>query len=104
MTTIKTLTREYEIREENGEFWLYNTTTGQSESDMMETVEEVEDWFNQCAPWYAVQETTEDDWGTGSHDLEEAKEMADRLGYDIIAVIVNDVCERELHREYDFAE
>ena len=26
--------------------------------------------------WYAVQRDTEDDWGTGSRDLEEAKAMA----------------------------
>ena len=104
MTTVKTLTSEYVVVEDEGMFWLHNTKTGQAESDEMETVEEVEDWFKQCAPWYAVQETTEDDWGTGSHDLEEAKEMADRLGCDIIAVIVNDVCEKELHREYGFTE
>lgn len=102
MTTVKTLTSEYVVVEDEGMFWLHNTKTGQAESDEMETVEEVEDWFKQCAKWYAVQETTEDDWGNGSYDLDEAIEMANKSGYDIIAVIENDVCIDELHRGEDF--
>lgn len=38
--------------------------------------------------WYAVQYDREDtDWGTGSYDLEEAKEMCRENGYKLIAVI-----------------
>lgn len=41
--------------------------------------------------WYAVQKDREDDWGNGSYDLDEAKEMARELREDypdaLIAVI-----------------
>lgn len=47
--------------------------------------------------WYALQETTEDDWGTGADTLEEAIEMAKELEWPtIIAVIENDVCVDEI--------
>lgn len=47
--------------------------------------------------WYALQETTEDDWGTGADTLEEAIEMAKQLEWPtLIAVIENDVCVDEL--------
>ena len=39
------------------------------------------------AIWYAVQETKEDDWGTGSSDLEEALAMLREQGRGLIAVI-----------------
>ena len=43
--------------------------------------------------WYAVQTNPEDDWGTGSYDLEEAKRMARAQKADhpetLIAVIDN---------------
>lgn len=38
--------------------------------------------------WYAVMMDKEDtDWGTGSHDLDEAMDMARRMGAEKIAVI-----------------
>ena len=49
--------------------------------------------------WYAVmRDKQDDDWGYGSHDLEEAKEMLVGLCVDdgYIAVIENDVCVQEL--------
>lgn len=59
--------------------------------------------------WYAVQTNTEDDWGTGSYDLEEAKAMARNQLPDypdtLIAVIDNStsnpVCVDEIR---DFEE
>lgn len=37
--------------------------------------------------WYAIQKTSEDEWGYGSYDLDEAKEMLREQGYGQIAVI-----------------
>lgn len=38
--------------------------------------------------WYAVQTSSDDDWGTGSYSLEEAIEMAKQIeGATMIAVI-----------------
>ena len=37
--------------------------------------------------WYALQNSTEDDWGTGSFDYNEALEIAKKKGYKLIAVI-----------------
>lgn len=56
----------------------------------------------QAGTWYAVQKDCEDDWGTGSFDLSEAFDIADRLECDIIAMIEGDVCVKELHRGEDF--
>ena len=39
------------------------------------------------AKWYAVQESREDDWGTGSYDYEEAVQMLKEQGHGLIAVI-----------------
>jgi len=57
--------------------------------------------------WYAVQRNTEDDWGTGSYDLNEAKQMAkaqmDEYPDTLIAVIEeseNPVCVDEI-RDFD---
>lgn len=52
--------------------------------------------------WYAVMTDRDDsDWGYGSYDLEEAKEMLVGLCVDdgYIAVIENDVCVQELGYE-----
>ncbi len=52
--------------------------------------------------WYAVQETSEDAWDYGSHDLDEAKEMLKAQGHGLIAVIEesdNSVCVEEIHYE-----
>lgn len=47
--------------------------------------------------WYAVQSDREDtDWGTGSHDLEEAKELLKQYPEGRIAVIENDLCVEEI--------
>lgn len=39
--------------------------------------------------WYAAMMDREDDWGTGSYDLEEAKAIARKIGAALIAVIDN---------------
>lgn len=52
--------------------------------------------------WYAVMTDRDDsDWGFGSYDLEEAKDMLAGFGTDdgYIAVIENDVCVQELEYE-----
>ena len=59
------------------------------------------------ATWYAVMADREDnDWGYGSYDLNEAKQMLKDAectdGY--IAVIENDVCIEELTQDELFEE
>ena len=54
--------------------------------------------------WYAVIDREDDDWGTGSFDLEEAKRMCLETGNDeaYIAVIddcENPVCIEEIHQD-----
>lgn len=46
--------------------------------------------------WYAVQMSPDDDWGTGSFDFDEAVEMAQSIGAQLIAVIENGECTREV--------
>ena len=54
--------------------------------------------------WYAVQRDTEDDWGTGSFDRDEAISMAKELREDypdaLVAVIQRDTCIDEI-RDFD---
>ena len=52
--------------------------------------------------WYAVQETTEDDWSYGSYDYDEAIEMLKKQGYGLIAVIHQDTCISENYYEEYF--
>lgn len=50
--------------------------------------------------WYAVQLTTEDDWGYGSYNFEEAKRMLEEQGCGLIAVIEegdDPICVKEIH-------
>jgi len=57
--------------------------------------------------WYAVMADREDsDWGYGSHDLNEAKQMLKDAEYEdgYIAVIENDVCIEELTKDELFKE
>ena len=59
------------------------------------------------ATWYAVIADRDDnDWGYGSHDLSEAKQMLKDAEYEdgYIAVIENDVCIEELTQEELFEE
>lgn len=56
--------------------------------------------------WYAVQEDSEDDWGYGSYDYEEAVEMLMSCeSYNLIAVIdkaddpVHSLCIKEIKKE-----
>ena len=59
------------------------------------------------AKWYAVMRDKEDsDWGYGSHDLSEAKQMLKDAEYEdgYIAVIDNDVCIEELTQDELFEE
>lgn len=54
--------------------------------------------------WYAVMMDKEDtDWGTGSHDLDEAMDMARRMGAERIAVIedsADPICVDEIEVTY----
>lgn len=64
-----------------------------------ETMEDFQESY-----WYAVLRNKEDDdWGTGSYSLDEAKEMAENYGEDAyIAVIseeANPVCVEEIYQE-----
>ena len=56
--------------------------------------------------WYAVQESREDDWGTGSYDYEEAVQMLKEQGYGLIAVIDegNDPSEALCVEEIEYEE
>ena len=57
--------------------------------------------------WYAVMAGRDDnDWGYGSHDLAEAKQMLKDAEYTdgYIAVIENDVCIEELTQDELFEE
>lgn len=59
------------------------------------------------AKWYAVMSDREDnDWGYGSHDLSEAKQMLKDAEYEdgYIAVIENDICTAELTQDELFYE
>lgn len=53
---------------------------------------------NGIEKWYAVQRTSEDDWGYGSFDMDEAKKLLREQGYGLIAVIdnINKVCLEEI--------
>ena len=47
--------------------------------------------------WFAVEMDREDnDWGTGSYDLDEARRMADSMDAELIAVIDGDICIDEI--------
>lgn len=56
--------------------------------------------------WYAVQETSEDDWGTGSYYFQEAVAIANRMGLNIICEVdittINPVAIKEYVRGEDF--
>jgi len=53
------------------------------------------------AKWYAVMRDNDDtDWGYGSYDFEEAKQMLDDIEGEYIAVIEDDVCVEEI-RDYE---
>lgn len=54
---------------------------GVSHEDLVEQLEEI------SQIWFAVQETSEDSWDYGSHDLDEAIEMLREQGHGLIAVI-----------------
>lgn len=62
------------------------------------------DVIRETMPWYAVQRDTEDDWGTGSFDRDEAISMAKELREDypgaLVAVIQRDTCIDEI-RNFD---
>lgn len=52
--------------------------------------------------WYAAMRDNDDtDWGYGSYDFEEAKQMLDDIEGEYIAVIEDDVCVEEIR---DFKE
>lgn len=51
--------------------------------------------------WYAVQETSDDEWGYGSYNFDEAVQMLKAQGHGLIAVIdeENNYCEKEITYE-----
>lgn len=56
------------------------------------------------APWYAVMKDADDtDWGYGSYDLDEAKEMARNCGDEAYIAVIREgddpVCIEELRQE-----
>lgn len=58
----------------------------------------------QEAHWYAVlRDKEDDDWGTGSYSLEEAKEMAREFGEEAYIAVIseepNPVCLEEIYQE-----
>jgi len=59
--------------------------------------------FEENRFWYAVMRDREDDdWGTGSYDLEEAKEMCRQYPEGYIAVIkegADPICVEEIEKE-----
>lgn len=77
---------EYDKRNEWYEEDFYEVVMGGIEEDRVETVwSPVHGWMKD---WYAVQTSSDDDWGTGSYSLEEAIEMAKQIeGATMIAVI-----------------
>lgn len=81
------LIKEYEEEDKRNECYepdFYEVVTCRGEA--AETVwSPIHGWLKN---WYAVQRTTEDDWGTGSYSLEEAIEIAKQTeGASLIAVI-----------------
>lgn len=63
-----------------------------------------EDGYVKSNLWYAVQETREDDWGTGSYSYNEAVQMLKNQGCGLIAVIDGDVCVNEIEYESECDE
>ena len=55
--------------------------------------------------WYAVmRDRSDDDWGTGSYDLQEAKKMAIELGAEAYIAVIegsehDNVCVEEIEQE-----
>ena len=53
--------------------------------------------------WYAVMRRDDQDWGYGNHDLEEAKEMARKMGPDAYIAVINEgndaVCVDEIDQD-----
>ena len=46
---------------------------------------------NTMKTWYAaVMDREDNDWGHGSHDLEEAKKMARKLGEGSLVIVIDD--------------
>ena len=46
---------------------------------------------NTMKTWYAaVMDREDNDWGYGSHDLEEAKKMARKLGEGSLVIVIDD--------------
>lgn len=68
-----------------------------ADEDEQTDYDEVDWWV-----WYAVMESDEDnDWGTGSYDLDEATEMLTPAGYIAVIDVRSDYCMDEIRFEYD---
>lgn len=48
--------------------------------------------------WYAVLLNEDDDWGTGSRDFEEAKEMAKEMGSETIIAEIDELYDEKSGR------
>lgn len=75
------------------------------DDSLLDLLNEMDIWGLETKIWYAVIDREDDDWGTGSFDLEEAKRMCLETGNDeaYIAVIddtcENPVCLYEIHQD-----
>lgn len=57
--------------------------------ELAKALEEKEE--NSMNTWYAaVMDREDNDWGHGSHDLEEAKKMARKLGEGSLVIVIDD--------------
>ena len=65
------------------------------------TYEEVKGYDLDALTWFAVQETSEDDWSYGSYNYDTAVKMLKEQGHGLIAVINEETsyCEQEIAYE-----
>lgn len=85
--------------------------TGENHVDSNENAQEAVAMFlaeygekepEQAGDWYAVEMDEDDnDWGTGSYSLKEAKEMAEHMGAKYIAVIDGSECVQVIEMEQE---
>lgn len=96
-----------EIREADDKTEVYVELTADEEAqigtpgfDLAEILEDESRWVKVLDKWYAVMMDHEDsDWGTGSYDYDEAVQMAQDRGAELIAVIQNGTCVEEIKAE-----
>ena len=66
--------------------------------DRQLTEQEIKNFELEALTWFAVQETSEDDWSCGSYDFDTAVKMLRGQGHGLIAVINEDTnyCVQEI--------